>query len=125
MSNLVDIATVPVIDVWGETIRARRIEGERITFALVELAPNGQVPEHRHEAEQVGMVIQGIVTFTIEDETRELGPGGTWCIPSGAAHHVAVGPQGAVVIDIFSPARRDWDALPSGPAHPGRWPQGS
>ena len=50
------------------------------------------------------MVIQGRVTFTIDDETRELGPGGTWCIPSGAAHHVDVGPDGAVVIDIFSAA---------------------
>lgn len=125
MSNLVDIETVPVIDVWGETIRARRIEGERITFALVELAPNGQVPEHRHEQEQVGMVIEGKVTFTIDDETRELGPGGTWRIPSGAAHHVDVGPDGAVVIDTFAPTRREWDALPSGPARPGRWPQGS
>ena len=122
MSNLVDIDTVQVIDLWGETVRARRIEGERITFAVVELAANGEVPEHRHENEQVGMVIRGSVTFTIEDETRELGAGGTWRIPSGAAHHVDVGPEGAVVIDIFAPTRRDWDALPTAPAHPGAWP---
>ena len=113
MSNLVDFETVPVIDVWGQTVRARRIEGERITFALVELAANAEVPEHRHENEQLGMVIEGRVTFTIEDETRELGPGGTWCIPSGAAHHVDVGPEGAVVIDVFAPTRCDWDALPA------------
>ena len=35
-----------------------------------------------HENEQLGMVITGSVTFTIGDETRELGPGGTWRIPS-------------------------------------------
>ena len=51
------------------------------------------------------MVVQGRVTFTIDDETRELGPGGTWRIPSGAAHHVDVGPDGAVVIDIFAPTQ--------------------
>lgn len=123
MSNLVDIETVPVIDVWGETIRARRIEGERITFALVELAPNGHVPEHRHENEQIGMVIQGKISFTIDDETRELEAGGSWRIPSGAAHHAVVGPQGAVVIDVFAPVRSDWDSLPAGPARPGRWPE--
>ena len=44
MSNLIDIATVPVVDVWGEAVRARRIEGERITLALVELAPDSVVP---------------------------------------------------------------------------------
>ncbi|MBI3749259.1 MAG: cupin domain-containing protein [Chloroflexi bacterium] len=122
MSNLVDIESVPVIDVWGETVRARRIEGQRITFAVVELSANGRVPEHRHENEQLGMVIQGRVSFTIDDETRDLGPGGTWRIPSNAAHHVDVGPDGAVVIDIFSPPRHDWDALPAEPAQPGRWP---
>src|SRR5512141_519960 len=120
--KLIDIESVPVIDVWGETVRARRIEGERITFALVELAADAHVPEHRHHNEQLGMVISGRVTFTIEDETRELGPGGTWCIPSMAAHHVDVGPDGAVVIDVFAPTRSDWDALPTGPARPAPWP---
>ncbi len=123
MSNLVDFDTVPVIDVWGETVRARRIEGDRITFALVELAANANVPEHRHDNEQLGMVVTGRVTFTIDDETRELGPGGSWRIPSGAAHHVDVGPEGAVVIDVFSPPRGDWDALPHGPARPAPWPR--
>ena len=122
MSNLVDFDSLPVIDVWGETVRARRVEGERMTFALVELAANAEVPEHRHDNEQLGMVIQGRLTFTIEDETRELGPGGSWRIPSGAAHHADVGPDGAVVIDIFAPTRGDWDTLPVGPARPARWP---
>jgi quercetin dioxygenase-like cupin family protein len=122
VSNLVDVDTVPVIDVWGETVRARRIEGERITLALVELAPDAIVPGHRHENEQLGMVITGSVTFTIGDETRELGPGGTWSIPSDTPHQVSVGPGGAVVIDIFAPTRRDWDALPSQPARPPVWP---
>ena len=122
MSNLIDVADVPVIDVWGETVRARRIEGERITLALVELAPDSIVPGHRHENEQLGMVITGSVTFTIGDETRRLGPGGTWRIPSDTPHQVSVGPAGAVVIDIFAPTRSDWDALPSNPASPPIWP---
>jgi quercetin dioxygenase-like cupin family protein len=122
VSNLTDIDTVPVIDVWGDTVRARRIEGERITLALVQLAADSVVPGHRHENEQLGMVITGNVTFTIEDETRELGPGGTWRIPPGAFHEVKVGLTGAVVIDVFSPIRSDWDDLPVGPAEPPIWP---
>lgn len=123
MSRLVNIEAFPVIDIWGATVRARRVEGERVTVALVELAANAEVPEHRHDNEQIGMVIEGRVTFTIEDETRELGPGGTWCIPSGAAHHVDVGPEGAVVVDVFAPARSDWNALPSSPPRAARgWP---
>ena len=122
MSNLVDIDTQPVLDVWGETVRARRVQGERITLAVVELAPNAIVPGHQHENEQLGMVITGRVTFTIDDESRELGPGGTWRIPSNAPHQVTVGPEGAVCIDIFSPVREDWDALPQSPASTPAWP---
>ena len=122
MSNLIDVASVPVIEVWGDSVRARRIEGERVTLAVVELAPDSTVPGHRHENEQLGMVITGSVTFTIGDETRQLGPGGTWRIPSDTPHGVSVGPEGAVVIDIFAPIRADWDALPSGPASPPVWP---
>ena len=122
MSNLVDIGTMPVIDVWGESVWARKIDGERLTLALVELAPNAIVPGHRHQNEQMGMVISGAVTFTIGDEVRELGPGGTWRIPSDTPHQVSVGPAGAVVIDIFAPVRADWEALPSQPALPPLWP---
>ena len=124
MSNLVDIDRQPVIDVWGTAVRARRIEGERITLALVELAPDSIVPGHQHEAEQLGMVVEGSVLFTIGDERRELGPGGTWRIPSNVPHQVTAGTMGATVIDIFTPTRSDWDALPASPAEPPiGWPR--
>jgi len=123
MNDLVDIESVPVIDVWGEAVRARRVQGERITLAVVELAPDAVVPGHQHEAEQLGMVIEGTVLFTLGDERRQLGPGGTWRIPSNVPHQVTAGPDGATVIDVFSPPRIDWDTLPVAPARPARdWP---
>lgn len=108
MSNLVDLATIPPFEVWGDAVRARKVEGERITLAVVELAPDSIVPEHRHPHEQLGMVITGSVRFTLDGETRELGPGGTWRIASGKPHDVVTGSDGAVVIDVFSPVRDDW-----------------
>jgi quercetin dioxygenase-like cupin family protein len=123
VSNLVDVESLPVIDVWGSAVRARRVQGDRITLAVVELAPDAIVPGHQHEAEQLGMVIEGTVFFTLGDERRELGPGGTWRIPSNTPHQVATGPLGATVIDIFAPPRVDWDQLPSSaPRRAERWP---
>ena len=113
MSNLVDIESQPLIEVWGDAVVARRVQGERITLAVVELAPNAEVPGHQHEAEQLGMVITGTVSFTLGDERRVLGPGGTWRIPSLVPHQVTAGPDGATVIDLFAPPRADWDALPA------------
>ena len=125
MSNLVDIETQPVIDVWGGgAVRARKVDGERATLSVVELAADAIVPGHRHENEQLGMVITGSITFTIGDERRELGPGGTWRIPSDTPHQASVGPDGAVVIDIFAPVRTDWNDLPSEPPSKLAWPTG-
>ena len=122
MTNLADIATIAPFDVWGETVRARQVKGERVAFALVELTAGAIVPEHRHDHEQLGMVITGRVTFRIDDEIRELGPGGTWRIPSSHPHDVVAGPDGAVVIDIFSPVRDDWDAFERLEPRPPAWP---
>ena len=121
VSNLIDITSAPLMEVWGEAVRARRIQGERISFAVVELGPNAVVPEHTHEAEQLGMVIRGTVTFTLDGEVREMGPGGTWRILSMRPHTVTAGPEGAIVIDVFNPVRADWDALPVVEGEP-RWP---
>lgn len=122
MSNLRDLADLETIPVW-EGIRVRRIEGERLTVAVVELDPNAIVPEHTHEAEQNGLVITGQMRFRVGDEERILGPGGTWRILGGVSHTAQAGPDGAVVIDTFSPIRSDWDALGTVPPEPLRWPR--
>jgi hypothetical protein len=54
-----------------------------------------------------------------------LGPGGTWRISSNVVHDGVAGPDGAVVVDIFSPIRSDWDALPRSTPRPPRWPEAS
>jgi quercetin dioxygenase-like cupin family protein len=120
-SHLVDLDAVPVVEVWGDTVTARAIDGERVTLALVDLAPDAVVPEHRHENEQMGICITGSITFTVDSETRALGPGGTWRIPSDRPHHAVAGPNGALVVDIFAPARTDWDSLPHVAPRPIDW----
>jgi quercetin dioxygenase-like cupin family protein len=110
MSDLEDLATIDPIRVWDHVI-ARRVEGERITFAVVELEPDAVVPEHRHPNEQIGMVISGEVRFRVGDDERHLQPGGTWRILSNVPHSCVVGPEGAVLIDVFSPIRADWNVL--------------
>jgi quercetin dioxygenase-like cupin family protein len=123
MSNLVDLADVAPFEVWGDAVQARKIEGEQVTLAVVELAPGAVVPEHRHPSEQLGMVIRGTMLFTVDGETRELGPGGTWRILGNRPHDAVAGPDGAVVIDVFSPIRSDWD-YPFRPIRAPRWPDG-
>lgn len=122
MSNLRTLAEIAPLQVW-QGVRARRVQGDQLTLAIVELDPDAEVPEHSHRAEQNGMVITGQMTFRIADEERRLGPGGTWRILGGVLHSATAGPSGAVVIDTFSPIRADWDALQQlSPTAP-RWPE--
>lgn len=116
-----ELAALGPQDIW-EGVVVRAVHGERITLGVVELEPSSVVPEHSHGNEQLGMVLSGTVTFRVGDESRELGPGGTWRIPANVPHEVETGPGGAVVIDVFAPTRDDWSAFePQAPREP-RWP---
>jgi quercetin dioxygenase-like cupin family protein len=92
-------------------------------MAVVDLEPGISVPEHQHENEQVGVVLEGTVTMTVAGESRELGPGETYVIPSNALHRAAAGPDGCSVVDIFAPVRADWEKLERQDPTPGRWPK--
>ena len=120
MDPLRDLAELELQQIW-DGVAARSVHGERLTLAIVELDPNSFVPEHSHDHEQLGLVLRGGVTFRVGDSTRELGPGGTWRIPSNVPHEVHVGPEGAVVIDVFAPPRDDWRERGRLERHP-RWP---
>jgi quercetin dioxygenase-like cupin family protein len=121
MTNLATIDELPRIQVW-DGVAARRLQGNGLTLAVVELEPNAIVPEHHHAAEQIGMVIRGWVTFRLGEEERSFGPGGTWRIPSDVPHSLVTGPDGAEVIDVFSPPRHDWDDRPVLERQAPRWP---
>jgi quercetin dioxygenase-like cupin family protein len=121
MSNLRDLSELEPIRVW-DGIRARTVEGDQVTLAIVELDADAQVPEHTHPAEQNGMVIRGEMRFRVGGEERVLGPGGTWRILGGVPHSATAGPEGAEVIDVFSPIRTDWHAFEGLPREKPRWP---
>jgi quercetin dioxygenase-like cupin family protein len=98
------------IRIWdGVTVQA--VEGERTTLAIVDLDPGATVPEHRHDNEQLGVLIRGAMHFRVGDEARDLAPGDTWRILSRVPHEVTAGPEGALAIECFTPVRGDWAAL--------------
>lgn len=107
MAALRGLAELDLQQIW-DGVAARSVHGERLTLAVLELEPGSVVPEHRHDHEQLGIVLRGSVTFRVADETRALEPGGTWRIAPDVPHEVHVGPDGAIVVDVFAPTRDDW-----------------
>ncbi|HUK45637.1 MAG TPA: cupin domain-containing protein [Gaiellaceae bacterium] len=121
MSTFDNAGSIPPQPIWNGLV-SRSVSGEQLTLALIELEPNADVPEHSHENEQVGFLIEGAMRFTIGGETAEVRPGGSWRILSGVPHSVVAGPEGAVAVEAFSPPRHDWAAIPAAEPGPGRWP---
>ena len=105
-----------------EGITARAINGDRMTMAVVDLEPNAVLREHKHENEQMGFVISGIITMRIGTEKKELHAGDTYVIPSNVPHDAAAGPEGCTVTDVFAPIRSDWEKAARSEPSKGRWP---
>jgi quercetin dioxygenase-like cupin family protein len=110
MSAFGGIDRLDHIRIWGG-VTVQAVEGDRTTLAVVDLEPGANVPEHRHDNEQLGVLIRGAMHFRVGDETRDLAPGDTWRILSNVPHEVTAGPEGALAIECFTPVRADWAAL--------------
>jgi quercetin dioxygenase-like cupin family protein len=116
-----DVSAIPPQQIW-DGVLGRAVHGERVTLGLIELDADSHVPEHSHENEQIGILVRGSLTFRVGEETRELGPGETWRILAGMPHEVRTGPEGAVVVEVWSPIRSDWQELESQEPRPPGWP---
>ena len=117
MSAFAGIDKLDHLRIW-DGVTAQAVEGDRVTLAVVDLKPGATVPEHRHDNEQLGILIRGSMRFRIGDETRDLAPGDTWRVMSRVPHAVTVGPEGALAVECFAPARGDWAALGRLSDHP-------
>jgi quercetin dioxygenase-like cupin family protein len=81
--------------------------GDKTSLGEFKLEKGCTVPNHSHPHEQTGYMISGKMTFTIDGEDFETGPGDSWSIPGNAEHSVNVH-EDSVVIEVFSPVREDY-----------------
>ena len=107
--------------IWSGAV-ARAVKGDRITFAVVDVEANQDVPEHQHPNEQVGLVLKGAITMVVNGEARRLEVGDTYVIPGDVRHSASTGPEGATVIDVFTPVREDWETVERLQPSAGPWP---
>lgn len=58
---------------------------------LKELAPGAVLALHNHPHEQAGLILEGELELTIDDETRLLTTGSAYIIPGGTTHYAHAG----------------------------------
>jgi quercetin dioxygenase-like cupin family protein len=82
--------------------------GEQMMLSLVEFESKSLVQPHSHPHEQMGILLEGELTFTIGGETRTLHPGDMWRIPGNVVHSAVAGDQPVKALDVFHPIREDY-----------------
>ena len=88
--------------------------GEQAMLSVVTLAPHAQGTLHHHPEEQWGVLLEGSAMRVQGDEEIAVVKGDFWRTPGDVPHTMRAGPQGARVLDIFSPPRPEYKKPGSG-----------
>ena len=82
--------------------------GEHMMLSFVEFEPHAVVEPHSHPHEQMGLLLEGELHFTIGDEECVVKPGDMWRIPGGVEHKAVAGDDPVKALDVFYPIRDDY-----------------
>ena len=84
--------------------------GDAAMLNLIRFEPGAIVPLHSHPHEQLGIVLEGMQALVVDGVPSELGPLEAYVLPGGVEHSAYCGPDGALVLDVFTPVREDYHA---------------
>ena len=98
----------------SEGMETRIFPGERAMLSVVRIEPNAAGQIHSHPEEQWGVLLEGSGTRTHDGVDHQVKAGDFWRSPGGVKHGFRAGPEGAVVLDIFSPPREEYRKQGSG-----------
>jgi quercetin dioxygenase-like cupin family protein len=92
----------------GAGIERRMMVGQQLMTCHLRFAPHTVTPVHTHPHEQMTLVLQGRVRFTIEGKTVIARAGDVLHFPSGIEHGATMLDEEVVLVDIFTPVRADF-----------------
>ena len=108
MSNIITLSEAedastfyPDMRVWW---KGRLALGKDQELCWVKFEPGSVYPLHSHPYEQISVIVQGRMRLDVGDESREVGPGDMWFVPSDMPHGgLVLGEEPVVFIDVYSP----------------------
>ena len=92
----------------GDGIVRQMVYGETLMICRLTLAPGTITAAHDHVHEQMTIVEKGRVRFVLGSEEKVFGPGDVLLFPSGFWHGATMLDEEVVLVDIFSPIRREF-----------------
>ena len=106
--ELKDIQEIPLVN--GITIKA--VYGKNVSVSFLEFPAYSTIPPHAHPNEQIGIVTDGALHYTIDGESKLCPAGAAFVIPPNALHSArVVSDTPAKLIDVFAPPRNIMEPL--------------
>jgi quercetin dioxygenase-like cupin family protein len=103
IKNLADIKEKEIVP----GFHGKFVHSENMTIAYWHIDARSILPEHTHIHEQIVNLLEGTLELTVKDETKTLTAGHVVVIPSNVPHS-GKAVTTCTVIDVFSPAREDY-----------------
>ena len=95
-------------------LTTRIFAGEQAMISVVSFEPNAEGTLHSHPEEQWGVMLEGDGLRTQGGEQIPVKAGDFWRTPGDVEHTLKAGPNGAKVLDVFSPPRDEYRKPGSG-----------
>ena len=89
-------------------LTTRIFAGEQAMLSIVSIAPGCSGVLHHHPEEQWGLLLEGSAIRIQGGEEIPVRKGDFWRTPGNVPHTMRAGPEGARVLDIFSPPRPEY-----------------
>ncbi len=89
-------------------IRSRVFAGDHSMLSIVRLEPHSTGTIHSHPEEQWGILLEGECIRAQGGVEVVVRAGDFWHTPGGVAHGIRTGAVAAVVLDVFSPIRKEY-----------------
>jgi quercetin dioxygenase-like cupin family protein len=92
----------------GGLVSRRIVEGRNCTLLRYVYQPGAVFPVHRHPEEQITLVLEGRLEFTVREAATVVGPGEFLRLGPDTPHGArVVGDRPVVSLNFFSPARSE------------------
>ena len=98
----------------ADGVRTRIFPGENVMVSVVHISPNRAGEIHSHPQEQWGVMLEGSGVRIQDGVEHEVKSGDFWQTPGNIPHGFRGGPEGALILDIFSPPRDEYRKAGSG-----------
>jgi len=98
----------------GPGLSTRIFAGDHAMVSVVRVEPGAVGTLHHHPEEQRGLMLEGPAVRVQGDVEVAVKTGDFWRTPGNVPHTIRAGPDGAVILDVFSPPRAAYTKPGSG-----------